>query len=165
MTALEESLLNAIREGDEVAVAAYQDWLLDNGRAVDAAAMMDTAGAEIKGIECLLGKMCRSVAQVGSDELVFTLVDGQTLTLFHEQDCCESVYIESVDGDLNDLVMSPLTQAEESSNQENTEYGSNTWTFYKFATVKGFVTVRWCGSSNGYYSESVHTKVNGERVY
>ena len=77
----------------------------------------------------------------------------------HAQDCCESVWLESIDGDLADLVGEPITMAEEVSSDrddrlENSD-DSYTWTFYKFATAKGFVTVRFYGTSNGYYSEGV----------
>lgn len=88
--------------------------------------------------------------------------DTERYIFYHSQDCCESVYIESISGDLNDLIGVPLLLAEEVSSDDEgplNEYeDSYTWTFYMFATIKGYVDVRWYGSSNGYYSESVNLR-------
>jgi hypothetical protein len=84
-----------------------------------------------------------------------------TYCLYHSQDCCELVYIEDVNGDLDDLIGTPILQAEERVSNENPEdfvpenQDSFTWTFYHLATIKGYVTIRFYGESNGYYSESV----------
>jgi len=96
------------------------------------------------------------------DELIFHGKEGTGYKFYHDQNCCESVYIEDVIGDLNDLLNTEILSAEEVASEtkpddikRDYEPASETWTFYKFATAKGRVTVRWCGSSNGYYSESV----------
>ena len=109
----------------------------------------------------LIGVTLASVANLHDDVLVFTATDGRQWALQHEQDCCESVRIVDVCGDLSDLVDTPILVAEEVSNadfgppQYDYEPESYTWTFYKFGTIRGSVTVRWLGESNGYYSESV----------
>ncbi|MCX8962162.1 hypothetical protein EHW64_13725 [Erwinia psidii] len=94
-------------------------------------------------------------------------ISGLHYFLFHhEQDCCESVVIGDIDGDLEDLTGSPITMAEvvtESGDDGNG--GSHTWTFFKFATAKGSVTVRWIGESNGYYSESVSLRIVQELTF
>lgn len=100
-----------------------------------------------------------------SDELIFSgCYDGDTsysARFHHYQSCCESVAIESVDGDLEDLKDRPITMAESVSNKTTEsptgEYinESMTWTFLKIGTSKGVVTFRWFGSSSGYYSEEI----------
>lgn len=103
------------------------------------------------------------------DEITFVTTEGERYKLLHFPDCCESVCIEDIDGDMEDLIGSPILVAEEVSNQEldtlrliapevfKAEQGTDsfTWTFYKIDTAQGGVCIRWYGESNGCYSESV----------
>lgn len=106
----------------------------------------------------LVGKTLTAL-DVGDDEIVFTCADGSVYKQFHSQDCCESVNVEDVVGDKADVVGSPILVADESSNSyqgKKDQYDESwTWTFYKLDTAKGGITIRWYGTSNGYYSESV----------
>ena len=115
----------------------------------------------------LLGKTLKGVSVVENDgyknEIIFETTDGDVYRSYHYQNCCEYVIIDDIEGDLRDLIGVPILQAEDVCNTED-EFGdfkedeyteSFTWTFYKLATIKGYVTIRWLGESNGYYSESV----------
>ncbi|UPI13364.1 hypothetical protein [Bacillus phage SBSphiJ7] len=112
-------------------------------------------GYEHSNVEELKGKVLTEVEDTGYDVLYFRTTDGDTYKMHHEQDCCESVSLEEIIGDLDDLVGEPILMAEEITEDGRNGYDSETGTFYKFATVKGYVTLRWYGTSNGYYSESV----------
>ena len=117
------------------------------------------------GIDSLMGKTITDIMGMerGVDEIVFTCSDGTEYRMYHEQDCCEGVWVEDVCGEVETLLNSPILRAEERVSGENppgyedSDYppDSFTWTFYELATIKGSVTLRWYGESNGYYSEEV----------
>lgn len=112
-------------------------------------------------ISDLIGKTITSIERQEDDALRFVTDEGPVYVMFHDQDCCETVEIDEIIGDLDDLVGSPIVEAEEATSDENPKDSgykpeSFTWTFYKIGSGKGFVTIRWYGESNGYYSEAVN---------
>lgn len=117
----------------------------------------------------LIGKTITKINK-SDDRIEFICNDDESMfknvsTIYimnHSQDCCENVYVEDITGDLEDLIDTPILQAEERTSKENPEnitipeyQESFTWTFYHLATIKGYVTIRWYGESNGWYSERV----------
>lgn len=157
-----------IREAAEI-YSAYVDATdeedLYNSTELDAFKDGLSFGSERMGTSILKGKTITNIEglEKDSDEVYIKTSDGSVYYMFHDQECCESVWIEDVCGDVEDLIGSPVLVAEEVCsdeyeplNKESDE--SYTWTFYKLATAKGYVDIRWYGTSNGYYSEGVDFK-------
>lgn len=86
------------------------------------------------------------------DKIYFLTDDLKFFFMFHEQQCCESVWIEELDN-IENIKGQKILYAEEI--QQRDEKKDQTWTFYKIDTLHSSHTLRWCGQSNGYYSESV----------
>lgn len=108
--------------------------------------------------EQLVGATIESITglDVGS-ELVTFYTDCGKFLMYHGQSCCENVQIVDIDGDSQDIIGTPVFVAEEcrSSYPGPNNEESGTWTFYRITTKKGLVVIRWLGTSNGHYSESV----------
>jgi hypothetical protein len=109
-------------------------------------AFEDLKGRTVKAIE---------VERTTDDFIKFAMDNGDVFLMHHSQDCCETVSIEDICGDLEDLIDTPILVAEERTEDLPDQYGDSMWTFYELRTIKGSVTIRWHGSSNGYYSISV----------
>jgi len=113
----------------------------------------------IGGIGDIVGKVPVEITTNTYEDVIFMrFSDNTACRFYHDQDCCESVVIDDVNGDLQDLIGNPILVAEERVNEdpgEDADYDSHTWTFYTFRGIGGSVDVKWHGSSNGYYSESV----------
>lgn len=117
---------------------------------VDFSVLKGKTISEIQGLEA------------GSDRVEIKTTDGKNYLMWHSQNCCESVSIEDVVGDVADIGGSEILEAEEVTNSDehpddkkDFDSESFTWTFYKLSTIRGSITIRWYGTSNGYYSESV----------
>lgn len=111
----------------------------------------------------LLGQTLASIVNL-VDTIVMVTTAGDCYELHHNQDCCETVKVDDIVGDLADVVGSPITMFEEVSNKDiedkpdSDHHDSYTWTYYKIGTAKGDVNIKWFGSSNGYYSEEVNMR-------
>tara|TARA_A100001388_G_C28642346_1_gene437714 strand:+ start:115 stop:519 length:405 start_codon:yes stop_codon:yes gene_type:complete len=109
---------------------------------------------DFETIKQLNGKTLTKV-DASDENIWFYTTDNKAVRLWHQQDCCESVYVEDIVGDVSDLVGSPILRAEVRTEDGEADYGDLLYTFYELATINGSVTIRWNGSSNGYYSVRV----------
>jgi len=113
----------------------------------------------------LIGKTIVEVSKYSDrygGQLLFICSDGSIYEMGHKQSCCEHVDLIDICGDMSDIVGHPILYADATSspelvNPDRSHYDSSVsmWTFYNIATIKGCVTLRWLGESNGYYSMAV----------
>lgn len=103
------------------------------------------------------GKLCTEFSTF-SDRVEFVcLTDGkpERFVIYHPQDCCESVYLDSVEGK---IPLSPfrIIKISETCETGEEECG-DVWEkqTYVFDTDEGNFVLKFYGTSNGYYGTSV----------
>ena len=107
----------------------------------------------------LLGKKILKIEGMkkDSDAIYFHTECGKKYKMYHDKDgFWPDVLVEDVCGNINNLLNTPILMAEKSRNENGSdEEPTQVWTFYKLATIKGFVDIRWFGEDDGYYSLEV----------
>ena len=61
----------------------------------------------------LIGQTIKKLEQRDSSHIYIITEQGNEYLMHHERECCESVVIDDIEGNLEDLVGSPILQAEE----------------------------------------------------
>lgn len=111
----------------------------------------------------IIGKKVIDISNVPDSMITLSLDNNgmiETYHMYHDQDCCEHVYLDEIVGaNLNDLVDEEILDAyvSTSSDIDTSMYDLAMWTFYTIRTMNNTLTLRWLGSSNGYYSVGVST--------
>ena len=116
--------------------------------------------SEITKVEELVGEVLTYIdIDPENNIILLTTESGREIKIYHRQDCCESVKIESTDGEWRSLLGFPITRAtrEEVSEGDPVPECPDSWmrTTLTFHTSVATVISRWIDESNGYYSESV----------
>ena len=123
----------------------------------------EVGSIEMTDISELKGKTITKIVKSDDNEQLHFHVGDDVYYMFHSQDCCETVSIEEIIGDLDDLIGSPILEAECATNDGPAKDKWDDlclWTFYKIGTIKGHVNIRWYGSSNGDYGVEVQFQKN-----
>lgn len=100
----------------------------------------------------LKGKIITKIVN-RDDRVEFYTNDGRFTLISFESWCGNDVrvWLENKSDDFSGVLNSPVLLAEETSDSAN----GYSYTFYKLSTNKDSVTLRFCGESNGYYSEKM----------
>ena len=69
-------------------------------------------------LKTLIGKTLTKVENENDEKIIFTVNNKEKYALLHLQNCCESVLVDDICGDLQDLVGNPILQAEENSSDD-----------------------------------------------
>ena len=102
---------------------------------------------------------------IPEESIVFENEDF-TIALGHDQNCCECVQFESTDIPLSELVGHRIIKVEKRAVHREIDYGDETKTWYIFEVEGvGTCTMRWCGTSNGWYSTAVDVFTEDRTVY
>jgi len=111
------------------------------------------------------GKIVEKI-DYSKDEFVLSFTDGTQLKFYHEQYCCEKVYITQFVFSIPEIkgfasiIGKELKSIKESYKKGEWEYGTYTETKLEFDTSCGKFEVHWYGESNGWYDENVSFQVS-----
>jgi len=104
----------------------------------------------------LQGKVLEVRGLKEGSQTVTIVTDRLSVQFYHWQDCCETVRVAQVDGDIEDVIGKTIRLFEERTVDSESEWGDRLRsTFYTLRTDGGDLDWRWDGRSNGYYSVAV----------